>query len=122
MIDVLPQPAESLPESCIRGPELSDPAVIAAEIQAAAPAALAAYQHGIELLITARTLLDAQLRLQELCQTRAFLLRQLETLERQHPDEFAAALAAYDWQRAAGRSLRLEANQETAPRAERVRD
>ena len=117
---VLPQPAGSLPESCIRGPELSDPALIAAEIQAADQAALAAYQHGTELLITARTVLDAQARLQELCQTRAFLLRQLETLERQDPDQFAAALAAYDRQRTAGRSPREEANQETAPRAERV--
>jgi hypothetical protein len=120
MIDVLPQPAESLPESCIRGPELSDPAHIAAEIQAVDQDALAAYQHGAELLIRARALLNAQTRLEELRQTRAFLLRQLETLERQDPEEFAAALAAYDRQRTEGRSPELEASQETAPYAESV--
>jgi hypothetical protein len=69
MVAVVSQPAETLPETCIRGPELSDPGVISAELQAADHAALAAYQRGIELLITARALLDAQTRLQERSQT-----------------------------------------------------
>lgn len=85
-----------LPQTCIRGPELADPALIGAEIRAADSAALAAYQQGIDLLLTARTLLDAQSRLRELEQTRPFLLGQLKTLEQQHPSQFAAALAAYD--------------------------
>jgi hypothetical protein len=85
-----------LPETCIRGPELADPALIGAEIRAADSAALTAYQQGIHLLLTARTLLDAQSRLRELEQARAFLLGQLKTLEQQHPSQFAAALAAYD--------------------------
>jgi hypothetical protein len=85
-----------LPETCIRGPELADPALIGAEIRAADSAALAAYQQGIDLLLTARTLLDAQTRLRELHQARAFLLGQLKTLEQQHPSQFAAAIAAND--------------------------
>jgi len=85
-----------LPDSCIRGPEISDPAVISREIGAADAAALAAYQHGAELLTTARALLDQQARLRELRQTRAFLVGQLRTLEQQSPDAFARALATYD--------------------------
>jgi hypothetical protein len=85
-----------LPETCIRGPELADPALIGAEIRAADSAALAAYQQGIDLLLRARTLLDVQNRLCELKQARAFLLGQLKTLEQQHPSQFAAALATYD--------------------------
>src|SRR5947207_6041762 len=100
MNTVAPHAAAALPETCIRGPELTDPATISTEIRAADRAALAAYQQGMELLIAARSLLDAQTRLQELSQTRAFLLHQLETLERQEPDRFTAALAAFDQRRA----------------------
>jgi hypothetical protein len=85
-----------LPDSCIRGPEISDPGAISREIGAADPAALAVYQHGADLLISARALLDEQARLAELRQTRAFLLGQLRTLEQQHPVAFARALRAYD--------------------------
>ena len=85
-----------LPETCIRGPEISDPQALSAEICAVDAAALAAYQHGIELLIASRTMLDTHARVAELRQTRAFLLGQLKTLEQQHPSAFAAALAAYD--------------------------
>jgi hypothetical protein len=85
-----------LPETCIRGPEIRDPEALSAEIRAADAAALAAYQHGIELLISARAMLDTHARLAELRQTRAFLLGQLRTLEQRHPAAFASALAAYD--------------------------
>ena len=90
----------TLPDSCIRGPEMSDPTLISREIGAADAAALAAYHHGAELLSTARALLDQQTRLAELRQMRAFLVGQLRTLERRHPDAFARALAAYDNHRA----------------------
>ncbi len=86
----------TLPDSCIRGPEISDPGAISSEIGAADPAALAVYQHGADLLLSARALLDEQARLEELRQTRAFLLGQLRTLEQQHPVAFARALRAYD--------------------------
>jgi hypothetical protein len=86
----------TLPDSCIRGPEISDPGAISREIGAADPAALAVYQHGADLLISAHALLDEQTRLGELRQTRAFLLGQLRTLEQQHPVAFARALRAYD--------------------------
>jgi hypothetical protein len=90
-----------LPETCIRGPELSDPAALRATIGAADSAALAAYQQGIELLTTAHAYLAIDKRLAELRQTRAFLLGQLRTLERHDPQAFARALDAYDAQRQA---------------------
>jgi hypothetical protein len=86
----------ALPDTCIRGPEITDPAAISTEIGAADPAALAAYRHGADLLMSARALLDQHARLAELRQTRAFLLGQLRTLEQQHPVAFVRALRAYD--------------------------
>ena len=88
--------SRTLPDSCIRGPEISDPRAISSEIGAADPAALAVYQHGADLLMSARALLDQHARLAELRQTRAFLLGQLRTLEQQHPAAFVRALRAYD--------------------------
>jgi len=90
----------NLPDSCIRGPEMSDPALISREIGVADAAALAAYRQGAELLAATRALLDQRTRLAALQQTRAFLVGQLRTLEQQHPDAFTRALAAYDNNRA----------------------
>ena len=87
-----------LPPSCIRGPELSDVTQIADAIASTDSAALSAYQEGIELLITIQALEQDLARLEELKQTRAFLIEQLELMEREHPQTFDQARAAFERQ------------------------
>lgn len=92
------QTAEILPTppTCIRGPELADNAQIADQIRSADEAALQAYQQGIELIITIQGLQRDEAHLEELKQTRAFLIGQLELMEREHPRAFDAARATFD--------------------------
>lgn len=84
-----------LPKSCIRGPELHDATVIAAELHDVEAAALAAYADGVALLQKAHALLAAQTQLEQARRTRAFLIAQLVSVERRDTALFDAALKRY---------------------------
>jgi hypothetical protein len=85
----------TLPESCIRGPELFDPVRIAAELRGADALALQAYANGVSLLGQAHMLLAFETRLAEAKRTRDFLIGQLVSLEMRDTALFDAALASY---------------------------
>ena len=106
-----------LPLSCIRGPELSDLTQIADAIASTDGAALYAYAQGIELIITIQALEQDLARLEELKQTRMFLIEQLELMECEYPRAFDRTRAAFDRQQCqqapsdAPQTLPLEAEQ-----------
>jgi len=85
----------TLPEGCIRGPELFDPLGIATELRETDVVALQAYANGVALLSRAHTLLAAEARLTEAKRTRDFLIGQLVSLETRDTALFDAALASY---------------------------
>lgn len=85
----------TLPESCIRGPELYDPLGIAAELRETDVVALQAYANGVALLSRAHTLLAVEARLAEAKRIRDFLIGQLVLLEARDTTLFDAALDSY---------------------------
>ena len=87
-----------LPPSCIRGPELSDTIQIADAIASTDGAALSAYQQGIALIIAVQSIEQDLIRLEELKQTRLFLIEQLQVMEREHPRAFDTIRAAFERQ------------------------
>lgn len=93
-------PLSSLPPDCIRGPEIRDVPEVERHITDTGDDALAEYERGIRNIGTVKRLLAQRAKLDELRQTRDFLLRQLDVLERTHPEEFARALLAFDQQQA----------------------
>lgn len=78
----------------IRGPRWDNPDAIAAEIALFDPAALAVYADGVACLQQVAQVLTARARLADARQERAFLLRQLRSMEHATPAAVDVALAA----------------------------
>ncbi|MEI7769009.1 MAG: hypothetical protein WCI67_03420 [Chloroflexales bacterium] len=92
----------SLPDSCIRGPELRDPQAIQEQIAQQDGAALEIYGAGIALVQRVWQLLPLQQRLHERQAARTFLLHQLRVIEQQAPQVVSTALACFDQQQRQG--------------------